>query len=303
MRKVFLAIIIFILGISSVYATPEFLRKDSIKTCNGNLYGQHSSDNHWHKAVLNDDGGYNAVGDPIYSDPCGGSVENETPIVEDETPIVENKTPAITNSVVSKSSDNSLLKLLVNGEEITISDNMSYTTNDTSVTLVATPTDNKATIEYDKYISLIIGENEVDIIVKSESGISKTYLLNIKRESKLSSNTKIVIKVDNEIIQFDNFINKEVINVNNSVSKIDLTYEIEDEKTKVEILNNNNLKEGNNEIVLITTSEDGTKQEYKINVYRYSKAEDIIYGVVGFGVLGGIGYGAFRIIKKRKKLL
>lgn len=293
MKKVFLAIIIFILGISSVYATSGFLRKDSVKTCNGILYGQHSSDNHWHKAVLNDDGGYNAVGDPIYSDPCGGSVENETPVVEEETPI-------ITKPVISKSSDNTLLKLVVNGEEITILDNMLYTTSDTYATIVATSKDSKATIEYDKNINLIIGENEANIIVKSESGISKTYLLTIKRESQLSSNAKVVIKVDDEIIQFDDFVNKEVINVNNSVSKIDLTYDIEDEKTTIEILNNDNLKEGNNEIILIATAEDGTKQEYKINVYKYSKAEDIIYGVVGFGVLGGIGYGVFRIIKKRK---
>lgn len=291
MKKIFLAVLLFIIGINSVYASSGFLRKDSVKTCDGTLYGQHSSDNHWHIAVKNDDGGYNAVGDPIYSDPCG-QTEVEKPIVE---------TPVIINPVVTKSNDNTLLKLLVNNDEIQISDNMKYSTNLSSVSLIATPKDIKAIIEYSKNLNLNIGDNETKIIVKSESGNLKTYLLNIKRENQLSSNVKLTIKVDDEVIKFDNFISKEEITVNNSVNEIKLTYEVEDSKTKVEVLNNKNLKDGKNEVILIVTAEDGTKQEYKIKVYKYSKAEDIIYGVAAVGILGGAGYGAVKVIKKRKK--
>lgn len=291
MKKIFLAVLLFIIGINSVYASSGFLRKDSVKTCDGTLYGQHSSDNHWHIAVKNDDGGYNAVGDPIYSDPCD-QTEVEKPIVE---------TPVITNPVVTKSNDNTLLKLLVNNDEIQISDNMKYSTNLYSVSLIATPKDSKAIIEYSKNVNLNIGDNETKIIVKSESGNLKTYLLTITRENQLSSNINLTIKFDDEVIKFDNFISKEEITINNSVNEIKLTYEVEDSKTKVEVLNNKNLKDGKNEIILIVTAEDGTKQEYKIKVYKYSKAEDIIYGVAAVGILGGAGYGVAKVIKKRKK--
>ena len=66
-------LIMFIACNLNVNASSGRLRKDSIKTCNGVTYGQHSSDNHWHIASENSDGSYSATGNPIYSDPCNYS--------------------------------------------------------------------------------------------------------------------------------------------------------------------------------------------------------------------------------------
>ena len=128
MKKI--SMIIFLIGlvfadINIVYASSGFLRKNSIKTCNGVSYGQHSSDNHWHKAVLNDNGGYNAEGDPIYSDPCGNNQNNNN--INNNSGNSANNTSVIKTPVV-KSSDATLLSLKVDNNAIGIADNMSYTT-------------------------------------------------------------------------------------------------------------------------------------------------------------------------------
>lgn len=74
------AIAILLFGIllllpNDVYATPGFLKKDSIKTCpNGNTYGYHSQDNHWHAATRSgSDDRWRASGDPLPGDPCPSS--------------------------------------------------------------------------------------------------------------------------------------------------------------------------------------------------------------------------------------
>ena len=87
-----------------------------------------------------------------------------------------------------------------------------------------------------------------------------------------------------EVITFINGVS-EVINVSNSVDKLDIEYIVEDNKAEVEIKNNEVLKNGNNEILIIVTAEDGTKKEYKIKVYKYSKSEDIIYGIISLGIV------------------
>lgn len=47
---------LFLFSAFSVDASSGRLKKDSIKTCNGIRYGQHSDDNHWHEAQRNSDG-------------------------------------------------------------------------------------------------------------------------------------------------------------------------------------------------------------------------------------------------------
>lgn len=71
MKKIFLVLIAFLFLIPIVNASPGRLVNSSITTCNGITYGYHSSDKHWHVAVQNSDGSYNASGDIIgYSSPC-----------------------------------------------------------------------------------------------------------------------------------------------------------------------------------------------------------------------------------------
>lgn len=64
--------------IFNVNASSGKLKKSSIISCNGIIYGQHSSDNHWHIATQKENGDYYPAGDAIYSNPC----INDSPTVQ-----------------------------------------------------------------------------------------------------------------------------------------------------------------------------------------------------------------------------
>ncbi len=68
-----LLMILFLFGITNVYASSGALKKDSIIKCpDGLYYGQHGSDNHWHEAERSNTwSSWTAVGDIIPGDdPC-----------------------------------------------------------------------------------------------------------------------------------------------------------------------------------------------------------------------------------------
>src|SRR5699024_7329037 len=157
--------------------------------------------------------------------------------------------------------------------------NMTYETIDDKVNIVAIPNDNNATINYEGTINLVVGDNTANIVVIAENGDELEYKLNIIRNEEvdeLSNNTNIVIKVDAEEIDFDSYIS-DVININNGVDSLNITYELEDENSSVEIIGNEDLKVGENEITIKVTAENGEVQEYKIIVDKNSKTEDVIY--------------------------
>lgn len=265
-----------------VDATSGFLKSNSIVSCNGVTYGQHG-DGHWHVAVKNEDGRYNASGSPIYSNPCGNLSNNNSD-----------------NIVPSKSDDNTLKSLTVNNENVEISENMNYKTKETFVTIEAIANDNKASVKYNKYNDLSMGENIISLIVIAENGNEKEYKLNIIREKELSDNKNIKIKVDDKELDFINFQNDDVV-ISSDENKINITYDLEDENAKVNINGNENLKVGKNEIIIKVTAENGEEQEYKIIVNKLSKTEDIIYGIISLAFIGFIILGIIYLIKKLKK--
>lgn len=58
---------------TTISASPGRVKGSSVISCNGKLYGQHSSDNHWHEAQKNSSGYYDSLGSSLgYSNPCGG---------------------------------------------------------------------------------------------------------------------------------------------------------------------------------------------------------------------------------------
>lgn len=155
---------VLFLGMTNVYATSGRLRKNSIKTCNGITYGQHSSDNHWHVAVRNSDGSYNASGDPIYSDPCASSSNSSSSSGNTSGSSNTNSSSSNTISGSSKpastpvatpvsiptptpelSSDTSLKSVIVDGNTIEVSDSMEYQTMNEKVNIVVETTDGNAT--------------------------------------------------------------------------------------------------------------------------------------------------------------
>lgn len=343
MKKVLFIVLIGVLfnyNVCDVSATPGQLRKSSIVTCNGKTYGSHSNEygTHWHEAEKKGDR-YYATGDEISNNPCE-NVQNDSNANNDNTNNgVQDNTqssssnenvqnaPSTDNSVSSngtqdnnqnsnsnnnvddsvgednKSDDTSLKSLQVNDDFIEINENMTYETIDDKVNIVAIPNNNKATVNYEETINLVIGDNVVNIVVIAENGDELEYKLNIIRNEEvdeLSDNTNIVIKVDDEEVKFNSYIS-DVINITNGVDSLNITYELEDENSSVEIIGNENLKVGENEITIKVTAENGEVQEYKIIVDKNSKTEDVIYTIIALGIMAGAVYGVVVLIRKFRK--
>ncbi len=165
------------------------------------------------------------------------------------------------------SSDNTLKEVTVNGVNISISSNMFYTTNSERVVIKATPNDYKAILTYNTNPELIIGINSLNIKVTAENGNIKNYNLNITREKILSDNKNIIIKVNGKEVVFNNY-ESEIIYLSYDISKLNIEYELEDNNAKAEILGNDNIAVGKNEVIVEVTAENGEKQDYIINVIK-----------------------------------
>lgn len=347
----------FLVNTTEVQASSGFLRKNSIKSCNGVMYGQHSGDNHWHMASY-DGERYHAVGDPFYYDPCpnnNSSNNNVTPDTSSgnnmsgnsssnsnantssssnnttNTPQVESNNSnnvvsgssnnTVSNNTISpskeepvkkeerkdttekeedkpKSSDNTLNKLIIDGKELDIEDNIEYTTKKEKLDIKVTTNDKNATYTVKGNTKLVIGENEIVIEVVAEDKSSKEYVINATREIVLSSNTDITIRINEmEITIYDN---KGSTTVSPDVTEVSVEYKLADEKSKVEISELGELEFGDNILTIKVIAEDGTIENYEVTIHKNTQTEETIGIVLSFGIIGGMGYGIYYAIKKVK---
>ena len=98
------------------------------------------------------------------------------------------------------------------------------------------------------------------------------------------------------------------LTINKDIKKLNITAKPENEKSKIEIMGNENLKEGDNFIKVIVTAEDGkTIKTYKINAYIslknvQIKQEDKTPAIIILGILSVcIIVVAIFIVKQNKK--
>ncbi|CCY46995.1 s-layer domain protein [Firmicutes bacterium CAG:822] len=247
---IFLALIVSFLSINLVKADEGVVY--SPRECFGVTYGIHN--NHWHQAI-EQNGQYVATGDPIYTYPC------------------------------SPSNNPTLKTLTVNGNNITVSDKMEFTTYDETANIVATPNYQGANIQYENNKQLEVGNNIITITITSAGGLTKTYELNIIRQKVLSTNNNIKkITIDGKEYKFkDNTIKDLFITSNKKTLKIKIT--LEDETAKITIKGNDNLKAGDNTITIISKAESGNTQEYYINYHKSFVLSDIIGTIIGILIL------------------
>lgn len=117
---------------------------------------------------------------------------------------------------------------------------------------------------------------------------------------ELSDNTNIHVIIDGEEVTFDSTGNAEVT-VSSTTEQIEYTYTLEDENATVEIEEIETLQTGDNLMKFLVTAQDGTQKTYEITIHKYSFAEEAIITILSFAILGGIGYGIYYFVKKRKK--
>ena len=208
------------------------------------------------------------------------------------------KKTSSTKTVVSKSSDNTLKSVSIDGENVNVDDDMTYSTKKEKVNIAVKLNSSKATYVINNNDDLKVGDNNIVIKVTAENGNVRSYSLLIKRE-KLSNNTNIKIIVDGNIINFIS--EKASINVSSDVNSLNYEYELEDKNSSLDVVGNDVLDVGNNEIVFVVTAEDGTKKEYKLTVNKSSKSDETISKILGLAMLGGTGYGIYYLVNKPRR--
>lgn len=131
--------------------------------------------------------------------------------------------------------------------------------------------------------SLSVGSNTVKITVTAESGATKIYTITVTREQdpnyvKESNNAVSSITIDNFLISppFDANIKSYIVWLPYETTSITIKAQPASSKASVVVEGGSDLKEGNNEIKIICTAEDGTVQVYLVVAKRATQDSSVI---------------------------
>lgn len=168
-----------------------------------------------------------------------------------------------------------------------------------TIQITAIAEDSKAKTEINGPTSLEVGENNFIIKVIAENESIKEYKLKVIRsESVLSNNANVnnIIISGHDFI-FDKDIHKYTIET--KLDKLNIVVELEDQTAKYNILGNDLLENGN-KVQILVFAEDGTRNEYIINVKK-EKNNNMLLGII-FGSLTVILFVTFIILYFKRKV-
>ena len=186
----------------------------------------------------------------------------------------------IVNKLDSRSSNNDLKLLSVDKGTLNFNkDITSYTLelehDINEITISGTPDDNKASVSGIGTKVLKDYNNDFSIVVTAENGSTKTYIIKVLRKDINGSYRQL--HTDNSVKEmnikgydflFNNDVKKYNVLVDENVDKIEIEVVPNDAYATVSIQNNENLKIGLNNVLVLITAEDGSVNEYNFNVYR-----------------------------------
>ena len=219
------------------------------------------------------------------------NTSNVTIVVTAEDGSIQNYT---LNLVRAKSTDANLSSLIVNPGELvpvfskeTRNYNVTVDGSVTSINVNATPLSKYAKVEsITGNTNLNFGNNQVEVVVKAESGNTVTYTINVERK-KYDIALLDDIKVDG--VSIDNF-NRNTFEytldkVPFSKNKINVDATKTNELSTVKGLGDIELKTGDNQIVIEVTAHNGTtKNTYKLNIEREKNSDNLVKSIKVSGV-------------------
>lgn len=248
----------------------------------------------------------------LYYD-CGRKVNGEKFTTTSKTTSKRTKTtkrttkrttkPTTSSTTTTQKIVNTKLESLVlsHGEINFISDILEYTINVTndvsSINITAIPQDNSSKVEVKNNTNIING-SVISIVVIGIDNSTTEYKINVKKEDlALSSNSNLKSLIVEEYdIDFNKNVRDYNIVLKKEVDKLNISYETEDEKSTVLILNNTDIKDGS-KVTVQVTAEDGTKSVYNINVQIKNSSGFIKVLFIIILILAIIA-GAYYIYKK-----
>lgn len=230
----------------------------------------------------------------------------------------EGGTTTIIQTPKKQSNNNYLSSLSVDGTTLNPKFNKDVVSYNVTVPYDVSKLDIKYTLEDGKKASAEILDNEplkvgevkqIYVKVTAEDGSVRMYTINATR-SALSSNAylkELSAKGYNLNESFDKNKLSYTMNVDASTKSLDLRALAENDKAKVEILGNSNLKVGSNMLMVSVTDENGFSKIYQLNVIKpeatilgLSRATFFTMLAFALGLLGLILLLAF-ILSRRKK--
>ena len=180
-----------------------------------------------------------------------------------------------------KNTNNNLSSLSIKGATLSPEfnkDTLQYTVqieeNITKLDIEAKAENSKAKVEIQGNEELLNGENTIKVIVTAEDNTSKTYVIKAIRGNKVATTLDDTLKLSKlEIlgVSFDGGFDPEKytydLSLNLAVSNLTITAEPNQEDAKVEIIGNQDFKEGENLITIMLTSADKSQTAtYQIKV-------------------------------------
>ena len=186
------------------------------------------------------------------------------------------------NATNNKSTNNNLKSLTVDNYELKKVDDHNYTlivsNNVTFININAIAEDEKASIIGNGEHQLSIGENNIEVVITSESGIqNKINILITRKDGYYLEDLDYILNNDvsnNIIIDKDTKItNKDILKIKNSKKTINFNYYDDNKKLIYSwILDGNKIKNSNG---FLTTILNDSK--YKENIYKLSNYADGLY--------------------------
>lgn len=136
------------------------------------------------------------------------------------------------------------------------------------ITIMAVASSDTAKVEGNGYHALEVGENVIPIKVSQSNGTSKTYTLHITRNKSNNNYLKELYVHEGKISpDFDKETLEYSVEIPYGITSLTIDQAPEDKYAVSQVLGNENLKTGDNEITIKVTSEKGESRNYVIHAH------------------------------------
>lgn len=152
-----------------------------------------------------------------------------------------------------------------------------------SINVVAISENPNAVVEIKGNTNLKDNVNDIQIqVISADRTQSKVYTIHVSKTDNLElANTNLeILAIENALLNppFDAFETNYKAEVASGIESLNIFAVPENEKATIQIIGKDNLKEGNNLVIIIVKAQDGfTKKSYKINVHRRTLEEEKKY--------------------------
>ena len=185
--------------------------------------------------------------------------------------------------VDNRNSENKINSLTISGVSLKFDENkteynVSVDNKVSSVKISASLKDNSSSFVNGygpRTVNLVEGNNRVELRISAENGVIRTYVINIKRDedpdNRSDDNYLKDLNIKDNDIDFSKDKTNYEITVDYNTDSLDINPKLSSGKSNVEIIGNENLKVGENTIIVRVTAKDKSVREYKIIVTKKDK--------------------------------